>query len=111
MALLRDYARHGERALELFGDGVSLCGQNTAFCTQRYGCSYTTVMRESTNDVINNFVRDSQTDGERRAAAFLRELLEIRDKKLYVGCLSDEETSTLIDYISTCRDTDMSDLN
>jgi hypothetical protein len=68
-------------------------------------------MRESTNDVINNFVRDSQTDGERRAAAFLRELLEIRDKKLYVGCLSDEETSTLIDYISTCRDTDMPDLN
>jgi hypothetical protein len=61
----------------IHGRGVSSCGQNSAFCTQRYRCSHTTVMRESTNHVINNFVRDSQTDGERRAAAFLRELLEI----------------------------------
>jgi hypothetical protein len=95
----------------IHGRGVSLWGQNTAFCTQRYGCSYMTVMCESTNDVINNFVRDSQTDGERWAAAFLRGLLEIRDKKLYAGCLSDEETSTLIAYVSSCRDPDMSDLN
>ena len=65
--------------------------------------------REPMNNIINKFVSNSYTDGERRAAAFLKELIEIRDKQLYVDRLTDSELSALIDYISTCDDTDTSD--
>jgi hypothetical protein len=42
------------------------------------------------------------------AVDFKREQLKVVDE---VDACHKKETSTLIDYISTCRDTDMSDLN
>jgi hypothetical protein len=78
-----------------------MCGQNTMFCSLRYDCSYTRAICESVNNVVGNFVGDSYTASERGAAAFLRELLLIRDQRMYVGCFSNDEISDMIEYVCT----------
>ena len=71
------------------------------FCSQRYGFSFSAVLRVGLpiNDFIGNFATDSLTEG---IAAFLTELLQNRDQQLHICCLSIDEISDLIDYVSTC---------
>ena len=54
------------------------------------------------NDNIGNFATDSLTENECCSAAFLNELLQVNDQPLHIGCLSIDEISDLIDYVSTC---------
>ena len=86
------------------GRGTSLCGQNMLFCSQRYGFSFNTALRVGLpiKEIIGNFAMDFLTDGERCAAAFLTELLQIRDQQLHLSFLTIDEISDLIEYVSTC---------
>ena len=94
----------------LYGRGASLCGTNVLFCTQRYGIAYDKALHIGfpINDNFSNFVSNSLNESERCAAAFLTELLLIRDQQLHVDYLSNDEISALIDYVCTCCGNDTS---
>lgn len=94
----------------LYGRGASLCGTNVLFCIQRYGISYYKALRTGfpIDDIFSSFAMNSLTENEHCAAAFLTELLYVRDHQLHVNYLSSDEISALIDYVCTCCGNDMS---
>jgi hypothetical protein len=95
--LVQFIALHG-----LYARSRSLFGRSLVFCAKRFNWSINDLIYGRLPIIINSYVRNSVDETTVDRAAFLRELIMIRDSSLTIsGLLSSDELNDIISHVCT----------